>query len=61
MKEEAVQDAFLIMRELGALAGTQGINETTQNLANTQIQELITKIISPAISVLSANSKGIIV
>ena len=61
MKAEATQDAFLIIRELATLCATQGVNNTTQTMANEQIQELITKIIRPAVTELSANSRGIIV
>ena len=54
------QDAFAIINSLAALCATSGITEDTTKLANASIQKLITSVIDPAITKLSATSAGII-
>lgn len=53
------QEAFAVMRELGALAATEGVDESTKQKANKMISSLMDKIIEPAVQKLTSTSLGL--
>lgn len=53
------QEAFAVMRELGALAATTGVDEHTKQKANKMIASIMDKIIEPAVQKLTATSVGL--
>lgn len=59
MNNTATQDAFAVMREMGALAATNGISKENVDKANKIIGDLLAKIIEPAVQKLTATSVGL--
>jgi len=59
MTNTDTQDGFAIIRELAALAATEGITEGLKDKANIQIDNILTKVIIPAIQQLTAKSSGL--
>lgn len=56
---QTTQDAMMLIERLAALCATPGIDETTQGIANSQIQTLLHSIIKDAVAKLSAKGAGI--
>jgi len=54
-----VQDGFATIRELAALANTEGVKQEIKDKANTQIDNILTKVITPAIQKLTAKATGL--
>ena len=59
MNNTNTQDAFAVIREMGALAATQGISEENVLKANEIIKNLITKVVEPAVQKLTATNAGL--
>lgn len=55
-----VVEAWIVIEKLAALVNTPGIDETNKQLANEQIQKLLSNVISPSLTKLSAQSSGLI-
>lgn len=55
-----VQDAFYFIEKLAAICATPGINVTTQDIANNQIQRLLT-VVEQEVKKITAQSSGIII
>ncbi len=53
------QDAFATIRELAALAATDNISVVNRDKANDLINNLLLKIIAPAVQKLTAASSGL--
>lgn len=53
------QDAFAAIRELGALAATEGVDPATKVKANKLISSLVDKVIEPAVQKLTATISGL--
>lgn len=60
MNNANLQDSIYLINQLASLCATNGINETTQKIANDQIQKLLTSVITPAITKVSASSAGLV-
>jgi len=58
--KQTTQDGFLVMDRLAAICATSGISEEAKKAANEQIEAIITKIIKPSITELTAKTAGII-
>ncbi len=54
------QNAFQIIERLAGLCATEGVSETAKKVSNEQIESLLTKIIKPAVTELTAKTAGII-
>lgn len=59
MNNTNTQDAFAIIREMGALVATSGVSEENVIIANGVIKNLITKVVEPAVQKLTATSAGL--
>lgn len=59
MNNTATQDAFAIIREVGALAATPNISVDNVVKANKIISDLLTKVIEPGVQKLTASSVGL--
>jgi hypothetical protein len=59
MTNTDTQDGFAIIRELAALANTEGVNQVLKDKANGEIDKILTKVIMPAIQLLTAKSTGL--
>lgn len=55
-----VQDAFYFIEKLAAICATPGINTDTQDIANSQIQRLLT-VVELEVKKITAQSSGIII
>lgn len=55
-----VIEAWIVIEKLAALVNTPGIDDTNKQLANEQIQKLLSNVISPSLTKLSAHSSGIV-
>jgi len=55
-----VQDTLFFIEKLAAICATPGINPTTQEVANSQIQKLLT-VIEQEVKKITAQSSGIII
>lgn len=55
-----VIEAWIVIEKLAALVNTPGIDDTNKKLANEQIQKLLSSVISPSLTKLSAQSSGIV-
>jgi hypothetical protein len=58
---QTTQDTFMIMERLAALCATPGINEKTQEIANEQIQALLSSVVKDSVSKLTAKGAGLLV
>jgi hypothetical protein len=56
-----IHEAWIVIEKLGALCATPGISEDTQKLANEEIQKLLTSVVKPSLTKLTATSSGILV
>jgi len=54
------QQSFQIIERLAGLCAMPGVSEKAKELSNEQIETLLTKIIKPAITELTAKNAGII-
>lgn len=61
IKPQDTQTAFAVMQHLASLAATPNVSAKNVELANSVIEDLITKIIKPASQELTATSSGLIV
>ena len=59
MNNTNTQDAFAIIREMGALVATNGVSEENVIKANAVIKNLIEKVVEPAVQTLTAKSAGL--
>lgn len=55
-----IHEAWLVIEKLGALCATPGISEETQKIANEEIQKLLTSVVKPSLTKLTATSAGIL-
>lgn len=58
---QQTQDAFSIIGQLGALSATEGIDKGNKETANKIIEDLLSKIIKPAVQDMTAQASGLIV
>jgi hypothetical protein len=56
-----IHEAWIVIEKLGALCATPGISEETQKIANEEIQRLLTNVVKPSLTKLTATSAGILV
>lgn len=56
-----IHEAWIVIEKLGALCATPGISEETQKIANEEIQRLLTSVVKPSLTKLTATSSGILV
>ena len=56
-----VVEAWIVIEKLGALCATPGISEETQKIANEEIQKLLTSVVKPSLTKLTATSSGILI
>lgn len=56
-----IHEAWIVIEKLGALCATPGISEDTQKIANEEIQRLLTSVVKPSLTKLTATSSGILV
>ena len=61
MNYQTTQDAFMAMERLAALCATPGINEETQKIANTYIQNILNTVVKDSITKLTATGAGLVV
>ena len=59
MNNTTTQDAFAIIREMGALVATPGVSQDNVAKANAVITNLIEKVVQPAVTKLTATSAGL--
>lgn len=57
---ETTQNAFMVIERLAALCATPGIDETTQKIANEQIQSVLNSVIKDAVTKMNAKGAGIL-
>lgn len=55
-----LRDSLVLIEKFAMLCSTPGIDADTQKLANEQIQKLITSVVKPEITKLSAEGNGLI-
>lgn len=55
-----VHEAWIVIEKMAALVATPGINEDVQKVANEQILKLLTDVVKPGLTKLSATSSGIV-
>lgn len=55
-----IHEAWIVIEKLGALCATPGISEETQKIANEEIQKLLTSVVKPSLTKLTATSSGIV-
>ena len=60
-EQQASQDAFMIIRELGTLCATPGIDDETKGRANDGIRKLVSGVIADSILKLNAKASGIVI
>jgi hypothetical protein len=56
-----IHEAWIVIEKLGALCATPGISEETQKIANEEIQKLLSDVVKPSLTKLTATSSGLIV
>lgn len=56
-----IHEAWIVIEKLGALCATPGISEDTQKIANEEIQKLLTSVVKPSLTKLTATGTGLIV
>jgi hypothetical protein len=56
-----IHEAWIVIEKLGALCATPGISEDTQKIANEEIQKLLTNVVKPSLTKLTAQGTGLIV
>lgn len=56
-----IHEAWIVIEKLGALCATPGISEETQKIANEEIQKLLTSVVKPSLTKLTATSSGLLV
>jgi hypothetical protein len=61
MNYQTTQDAFMAMERLAALCATPGINEETQAIANSHIQNILNTVVKDSIAKLTATGAGLVV
>lgn len=61
MNYQTTQDGFMAMERLAALCATPGINEETQKIANTYIQNILNTVVKDSITKLTATGAGLVV
>jgi hypothetical protein len=61
MNFQTTQDAFMVMERLAALCATPGINEDTQKIANSHIQQVLNTVVKDAVTTMSAKASGLVV
>lgn len=59
MNNSQTQDAFATIRELAALSATENISQVNREKANELINNLLMKIVAPAVQKLTAASSGL--
>lgn len=59
MNNSQTQDAFATIRELAALSATENISQANREKANELINNLLMKIVAPAVQKLTAASSGL--
>lgn len=55
-----IHEAWIVIEKLGALCATPGISEETQKIANEEIQKLLTSVVKPSLTKLTATSSGLL-
>lgn len=55
-----IHEAWIVIEKLGALCATPGISEETQKIANEEIQRLLTNVVKPSLTKLTASGAGIL-
>jgi hypothetical protein len=55
-----IHEAWIVIEKLGALCATPGISEETQKIANEEIQKLLTSVVKPSLTKLTASGSGIL-
>jgi hypothetical protein len=55
-----IHEAWIVIEKLGALCATPGISEETKNIANEEIQRLLTSVVKPSLNKLTASGSGIL-
>jgi hypothetical protein len=53
------QDGFAMIRELGALTATEGVDKSSKDKANRMITNIIDKVIEPAVQQYTALASGL--
>ncbi len=61
IKPQQTQEAFQLLQHLAALAATPRVSTSNRELANTAIQNILTKIIVPAVNELTATTSGVLI
>lgn len=61
MNYQTTQDGFMAIERLAALCATPGINEETQKIANTYIQNILNTVVKDSITKLTATGAGLVV
>ncbi len=61
IKPQQTQEAFQLLQHLAALAATPRISPGNREIANTSIQNILTKIIVPAVNELTATTSGVLI
>jgi hypothetical protein len=56
-----IVEAWIVIEKLGALCATPGVSAEVQKEANDMISNLLTDVVKPGLSKLTATSAGIIV
>jgi hypothetical protein len=56
-----IHEAWIVIEKLGALCATPGISDETQKIANEEIQRLLTNVVKPSLTKLTAQGTGLIV
>ena len=56
-----IHEAWIVIEKLGALCATPGISEETQKIANEEIQKLLTSVVKPSLTKLTATSSGLLI
>jgi len=56
-----IHEAWIVIEKLGALCATPGISEETQKIANEEIQRLLTSVVKPSLTKLTATSSGLLI
>jgi len=61
IKPQTTQEAFSVIHQLAALCATPGISVANNEAANASINELLLKVVKPAVGNLTADAAGLIV
>ena len=60
-KPQQTQEAFSLIQQLASLAATPGISADNITLANTSIENILKKVVTPAVNDFTASVAGLIV